>query len=339
MASSEDARHSAAWAGYTEQAMPAGIVTASTLNVRTGPSVQEARIGTLPRATKVEVFEPFGSWYRIRSGDLDGFVHGDFIRLLEDDPVSGALKEHDSLLTVALEPPPSLLLTPADSAASRERLVARTWNQQGGLLAPVSRMVDIEPAAAIAVVCVESGGRAFSSDGRMIIRFENHVFLRQWGTENEAKFRLHFRFNPDRRWTGHEFRTKPNGKWHPFHGNQKLEWEVFLFARSLDPMAAMRSISMGAAQIMGFNFAKVGYDSVAGMFESFQSGLRHQLLGFFDFVKGPGSTSAMLQALQRKSFAGFATLYNGPGQAAEYGERIQQDFESFTRLAAATGRF
>ena len=312
--------------------MPAGIVTASALNVRSGPFVEESRIGLLPRGTKVEILEQEGRWYRIRADGLSGFVHGDFIRLLDEDPAAGFLKDQESLLSLPLEP--TRLLSPPESAAPRERLVARTWNQQGGLLGAVSRMIGIDPATALAVVCVESGGRAFASDGRMIIRFENHVFLRQWGEGNEATFRLHFRFNPDKRWTGHEFRANPNGKWKPFHGKQELEWEVFSLAQSFDGPAAMRSISMGAAQIMGFNSAKVGYDSVDEMFNSFQAGLRQQLLGFFDFVKGPGSSSRMLQALQRRTFAEFATLYNGPGQAAEYGERIEQDFESFNRLTA-----
>ncbi|MCW5983411.1 MAG: DUF3380 domain-containing protein [Bryobacteraceae bacterium] len=315
--------------------MITGIVTASQLNLRAGPSTSDRRLGSLPRGTTLEILALAGRWYRVRAGALEGFVHGDFIRLLDPNPASGFLKDRAPLLGVPLEPEEPRRLAPANGATARERLVIRVWNQQGGLIQPVTEELRLAAAAAVAVLCVESSGRSFDAGGRLIVRFESHVFLRQWGPENEAAFHAHFRFDPRQPWKKHEFRTGPDRPWESFHGDQDAEWKAFSFARSFSEHAALRSISMGGPQIMGFNFARLGYDSPGEMFDAFRSGARHQLLGFFDFVKGPGSTSAMLQALQRSDFAGFATLYNGPGQAAEYAERIEADVDCFRRLQCA----
>ena len=94
----------------------------------------------------------------------------------------------------------------------------------------------------------------------------------------------------------------------------------------------MRSISMGAPQIMGFNFAGIGYESVGEMFNAFESDIRYHILGLFDFLKGSGTTSPMIFALQRKRFEDFAARYNGRGQAAKYGEWIENAFETFRKL-------
>jgi len=74
-----------------------------------------------------------------------------------------------------------------------------------------------------------------------------------------------------------------------FHGKQDQEWRVFEFARKLSEPAAMRSISMGGPQIMGFNHSRIGYDSAGEMFHAFESDIRYHVLGLFDFIKGSGS--------------------------------------------------
>ena len=56
------------------------------------------------------------------------------------------------------------------------------------------------------------------------------------------------------------------------------------------------------------------------------------ILGLFDFLKGPGTTSPMLEALRREKFEDFASRYNGPGQAAIDGERIATYYERFRAL-------
>ena len=166
----------------------------------------------------------------------------------------------------------------------------------------------------------------------MIIRFENHIFWRQWGKTNPQTFTVHFRFDQQKPWQGHEFRENENDEWMPFHGNQSEEWQVFEFAGGLNESAAMCSISMGGPQIMGFNHAAIGYDSVAEMFENFQKDIRYQIIGLFDFLRGAGTTSPMIQDLQRKKFENFASRYNGTGQAAKYGALIERYFDTYSQL-------
>lgn len=314
-----------------------GVVTASRLNLRPEPSTVHPAVGSLPRGARIELLERHGAWYRVRAGELEGYVHGDFVRLLEAEPSAGFLRERPELAVVPLEAPESQRLAPGPGAPAREKQIVRTWNGAGGLLAALAELVEIEPGVAVAVLTVESSGAGFSG-GRMVIRFETHVFWREWGNANPAVFRSHFRFDPARPWTGHAFRPAPGAPWQGFHGDQQAEWRVFEFARKLDEPAAKRSISMGAPQIMGFHFARIGYDSVLAMFDAFAAGLRAQIVGLFDFIKGPGTDSPLLEALRRGKLADFAAGYNGPALAAQYGARLERDLETFRRLARAQDR-
>jgi hypothetical protein len=185
---------------------------------------------------------------------------------------------------------------------------------------------------AIAVMVIESGGRSFRADGRMIIRFENHVFYKYWGQHHPERFQQHFSFNPQQRWQKHQWRPAPQAPWADFHGTQSREWMVFNFANTLDGRAAKLSISMGAPQIMGFNYATLGYGSVEEMFEAFSTSERQQILGFFDFVCGPAANPQALIALQEQDFETFAALYNGPAQAARYGSLLAEAFEAFQKI-------
>lgn len=309
-----------------------GLVTASTLNVRPDPSTRRPAVGQLKRGTRVTILQRHDGWFQIQAGLIEGYVYGDYLSILDERPDAGFLVEQEDLRTVSLEPPATDRIDLKPKFSARQKLVARTWSTQGGLLATLSDIIGVDAAAAVAVLCVESGGRGFGPDGRMIIRFENHVFWRQWGKRNADVFDAYFRFHPEKPWTHHQFREKKGGRWVNFHGSQEQEWRVFEFARALNEPAAMRSISMGGPQIMGFNHARIGYDSVREMFDALQAGIRYQILALFDFLKGPGTSSPLVVALQRKKFEDFASQYNGPGQAAKYGELIENHFETFTNL-------
>jgi hypothetical protein len=309
-----------------------GVVTANTLNLRVEPSTSSALVGTLARGTRLSILETAGAWYRVQAGNQNGYVHGDFVRILDTDHAAGFLNELDDLGEVPLEPSEAGKIPIKASFNGTQKLAAQTWNTQGGLLETLSEIVEVDPAAAVAVLCVESSGRGFGDDGRMIIRFENHVFWNRWGVDHADDFNAHFRYNANKKWLGHQFCEGAGGAWSDCHKNQADEWRVFGFARNLDEASAIRSISMGGPQIMGFNHHLVGYETPQDMFKRFQADLRWQVIGLFDFVKGSGTTSPMLQALQRCRFDDFATHYNGPGQAAEYGGRIKKFYEAFEGL-------
>jgi hypothetical protein len=308
-------------------------VTAASLNVRDGSSSTAALLGKLTRGARVDVLTRDGDWYRVASGPLSGFVHGDYLRL-DSTPTADGFLCHDDALCA-----PALGLAPAQQVGvpgsePMAQMAAKTWNRYGGVLAPLCAATGISPATAVAVLCVESSGQGMTDDGRMIIRFENHVFWDQWGKRHESDFRVHFTFDAAKRWTKQKYRVSEAHAWQTSHGvGQGAEWEAFTIARALDEIAAMQSISMGAPQIMGFNHAAIGYDSARAMFDRFAADERYHILGLFDFVKGGGTTSRMLEALRRQQYDQFATYYNGNGQAAAYGARIRAAATAFTSIA------
>ena len=241
----------------------------------------------------------------------------------------------DGLDNIPTPAPTDRRLTATATQSGTYQLVANIWNRYGGIFAPLSNVLGIEPGMAVAVFAVESGGQAFGPDGRMLIRFENHIFYNYWGKNNVDTFNKFFTFDLNQRWTGHKWRSDPNGAWIDFHGNQTLEWNVFNFARALDETAAMMSISMGAPQIMGFNFSVIGCVSVQDMFNAFTRSDRDQVFGFFDFIQGVLPGAGAVKSLQTKNFTQFATIYNGSGQASYYGSLISNGYNAFKTLYAA----
>jgi predicted flap endonuclease-1-like 5' DNA nuclease len=303
---------------------------AGYLNVRTAPSIAGALITQALHATSLLALEPgpdvrakvgrYGEWLHVRLADgREGYAFAYYLSLT-------GTPGGDS----SLEPPAEDQITVTSDLTGTQRQVARTWNRLGGLLQTLADQMAIAPGVAVAVLTVESGGRAFGPDGRMIIRFENHIFHDQWGQHHPEVFARHFAFNPDHRWKDHRWRPATDQPWRGFHGDQSSEWEVLGFARTIDDTAAQLCIAMGGPQIMGFNYAAVGYTTVQQMFDAFTASERHQVVGFFNFVRSRGEEA--VQTLQRLDFEGFAAFYNGPGQATAYGNLIRQTYEAYRRL-------
>jgi uncharacterized protein YraI len=310
--------------------------TTTILNMRSGPGTEHNIITMLPADTEVTILERVNEWLKVTTPTHTGFVHGDFILVEFEGTPPGHFPDPAD---PNLPPLPDVPLEPADTekivitgATGNDARIARTWNRFGGLLAELSNRLRIDPGVAVAVLVAESGGSGFSSDGRMIIRFENHIFNNFWGKQNPAVFAQHFKFDSPRTWQGHQWRPTADSPWRSFHGNQSREWEVFNFAAGLNETAAKKSISMGGPQIMGFNFSTLGYESVQQMFTAFSASEAHQIIGFFNFVQGPATDTRRMLALQRLDFDSFAALYNGPGQAALYGEIIRNLFDAYRRL-------
>lgn len=273
-----------------------GVVTTGQLNVRSGPGVEHAQVGSLLANNPVEVIEQIGDWLRIQWQGSTAFVNAKFV-------------EH-------------------------KNKVLETWNRYRILLEQESARLGIDPTIAVAILMAEAGGSAFAADGRMIIRFENHIFYDQWGRQNEATFRQHFTFDANRSWEGHAWRADVNSEWQPCHQNQQGEWLLFDFARKLAANAAMMSISMGAPQIMGFNYPAVGYVSVQAMFDAFQADDDNQVLALFRFIENKQLVDAIRQGDLRR----FAAGYNGSGQTELYAGIIQKHLDNFRSASASSSR-
>lgn len=181
----------------------------------------------------------------------------------------------------------------------------------------------IEPRTAQAILKIESGGRTHGDNGKPIIRFEAHIFKTYLG--NDALWAQHFRTDANRPWVDQMWRQSPADPWRVIHtGKQSDEYSVFEFAASLHAEAAHKAISVGAAQIMGFNHARIGYASAQAMYSGFQSAPM-QTLGFINFCL---SDRELMAAIARRDWREMAKRYNGPGNVDTYAKLLQQAYEA-----------
>ena len=93
-------------------------------------------------------------------------------------------------------PPPEeqVTLPPGASSAMRGR---RGLEQYGGALKQEAQRLQIDPTLAAALLAAESSGQGYGPDGRLLIRFEIHIFYDQWGKNNQAQFFTYFKFDAE----------------------------------------------------------------------------------------------------------------------------------------------
>jgi uncharacterized protein YraI len=307
--------------------------TTGYVNFREGPGTEHRIISTLIPNTPVEIIGESGDWLKVKVDGREGFVHRNYVSLTGDSQQVGGYVPFDSQIEeVDFQPIP---IRP--EFTSTQKLVAETWNKYGGMLTKFATDIGVDPGVlaglTVGVLIQESGGNGFRN-GKLLIRFENHLFFDNWGghsTQSKKKFNKHFGFNAQIRWQEHTWRRKDNQAFQPFHGNQTLEWQVLEFASKLDPTAAKKSISMGMPQILGLNFFSAGFSSVQQMFEVFSIDNQHQLIGFFTFVKNRPN---MRKAIKDADFLAFARSYNGSGQAEHYKNLITARIAEFNEIRA-----
>lgn len=282
------------WARVTA---PAGA------NIRTGPGMNYPILTALPNGTlfRVRVRNAESTWW----GTDRGWVSGTVIEIAKGTNVP--------IVSVSL---PTI---PAPTLNS----LGREW-----IILAMSRTLNIDPLIAKSILAIESGGRAFENN-RMIIRFENHIFygeLMEMAPQLKGFFIGHFSFGTPSH-TGHKWRLNPGMAWDEQHnGGQTEEWQVFSFARTAHEEAAMRSISMGSAQVMGFNFSTVGYHSVKDMFNDYNTpgiGEYNQLVGFFSYIT---NREGLLEAVRNKNWDRIAASYNGTGGISTYAPAIHTKY-------------
>lgn len=310
-------------------------VSADLLNVRSAPYPSASLFGQLALGEKIWVEGQQKKWSQIRFNGNRGYVASQYINKVNSAEPAPIVIDNTQENIIPIENhsenlsriTPSTILTV--TGTNEQRNAAATWNKWGALLESLSAKKELDVACALAVLCVESSGKGFEQNNsdRMIIRFENHKFWTYWGKHNPQQYRQHFRYSNNKVWQGHEWRREPTGEWVSFHGRQANEWQAFEFARQLDERAAMLSISMGAPQIMGFHYQRIGYQSVVEMFDAFSRNIQGQVNGLFDFF-----SARMLGYLRDLSFEEFAGMYNGSGQKQVYGEKIRKHYAAFKKM-------
>lgn len=283
----------------------AGVIAPSGAQIRKGPGTIYPSLGAVARGTihKVVGRNTDFTWWQVDTPFGRGWISGTTVSVIY------SLGVPIVPITVPIPTVPQTL--------------GRDW-----VISAWSRVLGIDDKLVRAILAIESGGRSFE-DGRMIIRLENHVlFLRLMtlAPSLEGVFDQHFRFGTPS-YTGHEYRVNANGPWEKQHdGGQIEEWTVFKYASSIHPTAAMQSISMGSAQIMGFNHGTVGYSRVEDMFNDYNDpsmGEYNQLVGFFAYIV---NRKGLLEAVKNKDWEKIAAAYNGTGGVAQYAPMIKNKY-------------
>jgi hypothetical protein len=331
------------------------------LNIRSSTDTSSLAnvVALVPAGTQLQLLNQneaakigqYNQWVRVREpGGKEGFAAAWFLERAAATPPTPETEPTPNPVEETPSPAPSIpgfgrsrpsigtglesvpLAPPAEQRINDHSLLARIWNKYGGLLAAIAQKMNFDPAIAVAILAQESGGQPYGPDGRLIIRFENHLFYEYWGKRNQNTYNNHFRSGTPI-WTGHQWRPRANGAWQDCHTSQSVEWDVLTFASKLDDTAAKKSISMGLPQVLGSNFGILGFASVQDMFNAFVADERNQVVAFFDFLQGNGSRAT--NALRTRDFRTIASIYNGAGNADYYGRLIGNLYNSFLALRGA----
>lgn len=151
----------------------------------------------------------------------------------------------------------------------------------------VAQRSGMDPAALAAFIEVESGGKGFAEDGKILIQFEP-VWMKRIAP-----------YTPSGSWSVNKVDV------------QSREWIAFNDAFSKNQNAAMQATSIGLGQIMGFHYKRLGYATAGAMWDDAKKGLEQQVQQIAKFIATDPKLSSALKA---KDWHKVATIYNG----AEY---------------------
>lgn len=164
-------------------------------------------------------------------------------------------------------------------------------------------------AAIKAVTRTESGQQGFFGNGKVIIKFEGHIFHAfTKGKYDDTHPTLSYP-----KWTE---------KYSPAHSiDQYIRFDQ---AYALDPNAAMMATSWGMFQIMGENYSSCGYSSVNGFVSSMHQSEAMQIYIFCAYVKTQGLAKwlVLFDTAPEAAATGFSLHYNGTGYKLNHYDTI-----------------
>lgn len=171
-------------------------------------------------------------------------------------------------------------------------------------------VIGCDVSAVKAVTQVESGRTGFYPCGKIVIKFEGHIFhLYTKGRFDQSHPTLSYPH-----WT------------EQYSEYGEAAYKRFNQAFALDANAAMLATSFGAFQIMGDNYSSCGFKTVGDFIDFMKVGDGNQLIAFSRYVKA----ERIDKYLVARNWAAFALRYNGTLY-----KRNQYD----TKLAAAYAKF
>ena len=169
-----------------------------------------------------------------------------------------------------------------------------------------------------AFTLVESAGNGFMQNGYPKILFERHKFYKYVAanigqSEADALKNEH----PD------ICNTEPGGY------TRNKEFDRYKKALGIHAKEAMLSTSYGLFQIMGFNYARCGYETLDAFVNKMEEGASYQLHAVCQFIK---SDKTLHEAVVNKDWVTIAKLYNGPKYnlaKPSYDVRLENAYKSF----------
>lgn len=208
----------------------------------------------------------------------------------------------DLLTRMGLAKPAVLLIPNANPPkATRDDIIA------------AAERINVAPAQIKALSDVESPKGGFYTDGTPKILFERHKYWqaltqRNWITKRNEMFVDY----PD-------VCSPRSGAY-----NVRPQYEKLEIAATLNWDAAHEACSWGFGQVMGFNWQKLGYDSVRDFIEKMYESEGQQLDAVCRYIKATG----LDKALRRKDWAAFARGYNGKDyQRNDYDNKLASAYD------------
>ena len=184
--------------------------------------------------------------------------------------------------------------------------------------------LDMHPAHIEGVAEAESTGFGWWPDGHMKILPEKHQFYKHVApSKRDEAVR---RGLAKRKWV-----SPANGGYKEFGGSWDKQVESrygwLTEAMKLDRDGALKSISMGKFQIMGFNYEICGFVSPWHMWNLFLDSEFTQLEAFVNYLH----ENNLVAKLRNGDWYGVAKGYNGTGQAKTYARIISDAVAALKR--------
>ncbi|WP_034948182.1 N-acetylmuramidase domain-containing protein [Erwinia oleae] len=170
-----------------------------------------------------------------------------------------------------------------------------------------AKALNCEVAAIKAIVMTETEIRGpFDDQDRPTILFEKHYFSRLTQKKYDASH------------------PTISGPATMDYGTFSSQYKKLYAAMELDKLAAYKSASWGAFQIMGENYSSSGYSDIISFVKGMET-IGGQLFAFVNHVK---NTPVLLHSLQSKNWSAFARYYNGPGyKKNKYDAKMGRNYE------------
>ena len=186
-------------------------------------------------------------------------------------------------------------------------------------LCAAARKLGVDPLDLKVIIAVETSDSGFDAENRPTILFEPHQFYRLLDEPQRTQAvnqGLAYAV-----WT-------PKG-----YGTDTDQYPRLIKACSIHREAALKATSWGLGQIMGLNYASIGFGNVSAMVAAAMESEAQQLGMICAFLEH----NHLVEPLKAHDWAKFAYGYNGSGYATEhYDRRLAGYFAQFAKATAAT---